>query len=94
MTKITSLCLCLIMILTILPTITAFNIEQIHQKLNITNYEEKYYPSDLSDNEYDGHIRVYVVEIESRWNNNDDEPYHYGFLDFIAAITCKIQGNI
>jgi hypothetical protein len=80
--KITSLGLCLIMILTILPTITAFNIDQIHQKLNTTNYEEKYYPSDLSDNEYDGHIRVYVVEIESRWNNNDDEPYHYGFLDF------------
>ena len=80
--KITSLGLCFILILTILPTIAAFNIGQSHQKIASTNTEEKYFPSDLSDNEYDGHIRVYVVEIESRWNNNDDEPYHYGYLDF------------
>jgi hypothetical protein len=31
---------------------------------------------------YDGHLRVYVVEPVSRWNNYDGDPYHFGFLDF------------
>ena len=31
---------------------------------------------------YDGHLRVYVVEPESRWDNYDGDPYHFGFLDF------------
>jgi len=31
---------------------------------------------------YQGHLRIYVVEPESRWDNYDDEPYHYGFLNF------------
>lgn len=31
---------------------------------------------------YEGHLRIYIVEPESRWNNYDGEPYHYGFLDF------------
>jgi len=31
---------------------------------------------------YQGHLKIYVVEPESRWDNYDDEPYHYGFLNF------------
>ena len=31
---------------------------------------------------YFGILRSYVTEIESRWNNNDGDPYHFGFLDF------------
>jgi hypothetical protein len=31
---------------------------------------------------YEGYLRIYVVEPISRWDNYDDEPYHYGFLDF------------
>ena len=31
---------------------------------------------------YNGYLRVYIVEPVSRWNNYDNEPYHYGFLDF------------
>ena len=31
---------------------------------------------------YFGKIRSYITEIESRWNNYDGDPYHYGFLDF------------
>jgi glutaredoxin len=30
---------------------------------------------------YDGHLRVYVVEKESRWNDNGGNPYHYAALD-------------
>ena len=31
---------------------------------------------------YFGKVRSYVTEIESRWNNYDGDPYHFGFLDF------------
>ncbi len=28
------------------------------------------------------YLRVYITEIESRYINNDGEPYHFGFLDY------------
>lgn len=31
--------------------------------------------------EFKGHIRTYVVEKESRWNDNSGNPYHYAALD-------------
>jgi len=41
------------------------------------------YPSNIEGGlPYQGHLRIYVVEPESRWNNYDNEPYHYGFLSF------------
>jgi len=36
----------------------------------------------ISSQPYNGYLRVYVVEPTSRWDNNDRDPYHYGFLDF------------
>ncbi len=30
---------------------------------------------------YNGHIRTYIVEKESRWNDNGGNPYHYAVLD-------------
>jgi Dockerin type I domain len=42
---------------------------------------------------YSGVIRVYVVEPASRWNADDDMPYHYGCLDFIdVPFTLPYQG--
>jgi len=38
--------------------------------------------SKLGDLPYTGQLRVYVVEPISRWDNYDNEPYHFGFLDF------------
>lgn len=40
--------------------------------VNVLNNE----PSD-----YNGHLRVYVVEKESRWDDNGGNPYHFGVLD-------------
>jgi len=31
---------------------------------------------------YLGMVRSYVTEIESRWNDQQGNPYHFGFLDF------------
>ncbi|HDN51503.1 MAG TPA: hypothetical protein ENG06_07015 [Thermoplasmatales archaeon] len=32
--------------------------------------------------EYDGILKVYMVEPTSRWNNDAGEPYHFGFLGY------------
>jgi len=31
---------------------------------------------------YFGYVRSYVTEIISRWNNQQGDPYHFGFLDY------------
>lgn len=31
---------------------------------------------------YSGHIHAYITEIESRWNDNNGNPYHFGLLDY------------
>ena len=31
---------------------------------------------------YQGTLRIYIAEPESRWNKYDGYPYHFGFLDF------------
>lgn len=31
---------------------------------------------------YNGHLRIYIVEPVSRWNNYNNEPYHFGFLGY------------
>jgi hypothetical protein len=40
---------------------------------------------------YNGYIRVYIVEIESRYNTYYGDPFHFGFLDF--AIINNISLN-
>ncbi len=45
--------------------------------------------------EYEGHLRVFIVEPESRWNDADNDPYHFGVLaipiDKSIALT---KGNV
>jgi len=55
----------------------------------IGTYEEKtgikiLHTSEItsSGNQYKGRLRVYVVEIESRWEMENRQPYHYALLDF------------
>jgi len=33
------------------------------------------------DQPYEGHLLVYIVEPESRWNMANQQPYHYAMLD-------------
>jgi len=45
--------------------------------------------------DYNGHLRVYIVEKESRWNDNGGNPYHFGVLDIPIdrALSVVAQGQ-
>ncbi|UCF13533.1 MAG: hypothetical protein JSW06_04550 [Thermoplasmatales archaeon] len=40
------------------------------------------YSENIDGAPYRGHLRIYIVEIISRWNDYSGEPYHFGFMDF------------
>ena len=50
--------------------------------MNLESNEQPIAETKLTDRPYDGHLRVYVVEPISRFDNYDGDPYHFGFLDF------------
>ena len=61
---------------------------QVDISFNITNNEAVDYP---------GHLRVYVVELESTlWNDYSGKPYWHAFLDFAEnkAINIPAAGSI
>ena len=67
----------LIMIISISSTtLGAFNhnINQPLENINTTFYDQ---------GEYEGRLRIYVIEPESRWDDYNDDPYHFAFLDFV-----------
>ena len=39
-------------------------------------------PKETLGSEYEGHLRIYIVEIESRWDMENGAPYEYAFYDF------------
>ena len=44
--------------------------------------------------EFDGHLRVYIVEPESRWDDSSSNPYHFGVLDIpIDRDAALVQGQ-
>lgn len=48
--------------------------------------------------DYNGHLRVYVVEKTSRWEDNGGHPYHFGVLDIpidkdLSAISSSKPGH-
>ena len=40
---------------------------------------------------YDGTLRVYVIEPESRWDMYDGQPYHYALLDIVSTEQLSIE---
>lgn len=48
---------------------------------------------------YTGHLRVYLTEIISRWENpykaddGETKPYHFGFLDYVINQKISISGK-
>ena len=44
---------------------------------NIKNIIEK-----NNETPYTGHLRIYIAEKESRWDDDSGKPYHFGFIDY------------
>lgn len=42
-----------------------------------------------NDPEFDGKIRIYITEINSRWNDQQGNPYHYAVLDILVDKNLK-----
>lgn len=40
---------------------------------------------------YDGTLRVYIIEPESRWDMYDGQPYHYALLDIVSTEQLSID---
>jgi len=60
---------------------------QIQISYSVENHETSEYP---------GHLRIYVQEYESRWNDNSGNPYHHALLSFAEDkdITIPATGSI
>lgn len=61
------------------------DVADIDMELDITWNGDAEMDIDLSvtnneDSTYNGHIHVYVTEIESRWNTNSGQPYHFAMV--------------
>ena len=50
--------------------------------VEITNKEES---------PYEGRLRVYLIEPVSRWNDYNEDPYHFGLYDFIKNEDVTIE---
>jgi len=52
--------------------------------VKLTNYE---------NTAYKGHLKVYLTQIQSKMNDYDGKPYHYGFLDYIIDKPVEISSE-
>ena len=46
-----------------------------------------------SEDDFDGTIRLYIVEKQSRWNDASQSPYHFGVLDIPIEKSLALRGN-
>ena len=60
--------------------------------LNIENQNDAHNSTNKNNNRpYNGQLRVYIVEPVSRWYNADNDPYHFGLLDFAIDEELSIE---
>ena len=87
--KIHKLIITSIIIVTLIFSYTTTGINDIKDK----TYSNKLntIQSNINSLPYEGYLRIYVVEPESRWDNFDGEPYHYGFLGYAFNQTISID---
>jgi len=72
----------------VLPSIVATDGQQNDINFKI---EDGLHPSKVTSTPYTGRLRVYIVEPLSRWDNYDNNPYHFGFLDFAINEQLSIE---
>ena len=75
------------LIIPLIIIISSFQVLGNNYQKNITNEEIGSWRINvdiinLEEETYNGHLRVYIVEPESRWIMENGDPYHYSFLDF------------
>ena len=51
---------------------------------NTNNVETSVIVHNLGNVTYQGRLRVYLTEINSRWSDYSGKTYHYGFLDYLV----------
>jgi len=68
--------ICSIIGASLLPSIIAADGQQ--NEIKVKN-EEGQNTGKVTNAAYTGHLRVYIVEPASQWNNYNKEPYHFGF---------------
>ena len=73
----------MIVILVIFNPINAQKINESKEIIQIT--DDKY--------NYDGHLRIYIVEPKSRYDRYDGKKYHNGFLDFAYNDQISVNYN-
>ena len=44
--------------------------------------------------EFQGKLRTYIIEKESRWNDNSGKPYHYAVLDIPIDRSLSVSRNL
>ena len=78
-----------ISIITFFLILSVFEAGATSQNLNLN--QPKQFNECKSNRPYDGRLRVYIVEPVSRWNNYNNDPYHFGFLDFAINESLSID---
>lgn len=80
-------CIIVITLLVLTPTFSAMTANEPYKK---TTYQPQMNNTRLG-NQYNGYLRIYIVEIESRWDMENRRPYHYAFIDFAFNNQLSIQ---
>ncbi len=68
-----TLCIWVLTMLLMIPT----SLTVIGKNVTIENGE-----ASIVGTEYEGRLRIYIVEIESRWKMENNQPYKYALLNF------------
>lgn len=66
----------LLVLLLIIPSISGIFNQQIQTNNNTFNKNN-------NDGEYQGFLKIYLVEPVSRWDDSDGVSYHFGFLQYL-----------
>lgn len=78
-----------VILLTLISSFTTIA-HEAYDRSDETINTELLHPS-LANDTYKGKLRIYVVEPISRWEDDQDNSYEFGFFDFAAIIDLSIE---
>ena len=83
--------ICSLISASILPQLAANENQYTEIK---TTAQNKLQLETITNAGYTGNLRVYIVEPTSRWNNYNQEPYHFGFLGYAYNENISLEPQI